>query len=84
MKHSILAGSMLMTFVCFCSMLGFAVRAIQLRKPNLPLCPVPLASPFYHLFSASHFADAGLRARRIAFLAAVGLILFVALDFLSS
>jgi hypothetical protein len=72
---------MLMTFVCFWSMLSFAVRAIQARKPGLPLCPVPLASPFFHLFSADHLSAAGLRARRIAFLSTVGLILFVALDF---
>jgi hypothetical protein len=75
---------MVMTFVCFWSMLGFAIRAIQLRKRGLPLCPVPLASPFQHLFGASHFSDVGLRARRVAFVSAVGLLVFLALDLVLS
>jgi len=65
-------------------MLGFAVRAIQLRKRELPLFPAPLFSPFQHLFAASHFSDAGLRARRVAFASAVGLVVFAALDFIFS
>jgi hypothetical protein len=81
MKHALLTGSLLMTFVCFWSSLGFAVRAIQLRKPGLPLCPVPLVSPFQHLFSASHFSEAGLRARTLVFVFGVALVVFTTLDF---
>jgi hypothetical protein len=84
MTQTLFVGSLLMTFVCFWLTLGFAVRAIQLRKPGLPLCPVPLVSPFQHLFAASHFSYAGLRARRVAFVSAVGLVVFAALDFLLS
>ena len=84
MKHSILVASMLMTFVCFWLTLGFATRAMQLRKRDVPLFPSWLQSPYNHLFVASRFSDAGLRARRIALLSALGLVLFVALDFLLS
>jgi len=84
MKHTLLVGSLVMTFVCFWTMLGFAVRAIQLRKRELPLFRAPLVSPFQHLFAAGHFSDAGLRARRVAFAAAVGVVVFGALDFVFS
>ena len=84
MRHPLFIASMLMTFLCFGSTAAFSVRAIQLRKPGLPLCPAPLSGPFNHLFFASHFSDAGLRARRIAFVSFLGLIIFVALDFLLS
>jgi hypothetical protein len=84
MKHSLFVGSMLMTFVCFWLAATFSVRAIQLRKHGLPLLCGPLGSPFNHLFFASHLSEAGLRARKIAFSALVGLVLFVALDFLLS
>jgi hypothetical protein len=77
-------ASMFITFVCFWATAGFAVRAIQLRKPGLPLCPAPLLSPFYHMFSRSHFSEAGLYARAISFAFAVGLLVFGALDFLLS
>jgi hypothetical protein len=55
-----------------------------LRKRELRLFPAPLVSPFQHLFAASHFSDAGLRARRVAFASAVGLVVFAALDFIFS
>jgi hypothetical protein len=55
-----------------------------LRKRELPLFPAPLFSPFQYLFAASHFSDAGLRARRVAFASAVGLVAFAALDFIFS
>ena len=84
MKHNLFLASLLMTFICFWSTLGFATRAIQLRKREVPLFPNYLQSPYNHLFFASRFSDAGLRARRIALFSALGLVLFVALDFFLS
>jgi hypothetical protein len=84
MRHELLVASMFMTFVCACAGAAFSVRAINLRKPGLPLFPSPLCSPFNHLFYASHFSEAGLRARRVAFFCYVGFALFAALDFLLS
>ena len=84
MRHALFVISMLMTFVCFWSAAAFSVRAIQLRKPGLPLLCGPLGSPFNHLFFASHFSQPGLRARRIAFISYVALAVFVALDFMLS
>jgi hypothetical protein len=84
MKHTLFIGSMLMTFVCFWATAAFAVRAIQLRKPGLPLFPTPLQSPFNHLFFTSHLSEAGMRARRLALVFGIGFLLFAALDFLLS
>ena len=84
MRHALLVFSMLMTFVCFCSGAAFSVRAIQLRKPGLPLLCGPLGSPFNHLFFATHFSEAGLRARRVAIVSYLALIAFVGSDFLLS
>jgi hypothetical protein len=84
MRHALLVFSMFMTFVCFWAGAAFSVRAINLRKPGLPLCPAPLCSPFNHLFFANHFSDAGLRARRVAIISYLALIAFVGLDFLLS
>ena len=75
---------MVMTFVCFWAAAAFSVRAIQLRKPGLPLFCGPLASPFNHLFFASHFSEAGLRARKVALFCYLGLIIFVGLAFVFS
>jgi hypothetical protein len=60
-------------------MLGFAVRAIQLRKRNVPLNPGWPTGPWIHLFYTERFSESGLRARRICLLSALGLIIFVAL-----
>jgi hypothetical protein len=74
--------SYFLIFVFFWSTLGFATRAIQLRKPEVPLFPTWLQSPYNHLFFADRFTDAGLRARRIATLSAVGLILVAGVSYL--
>jgi hypothetical protein len=84
MRHALLVFSMFMTFVCFWTGAVFSVRAINLRKAGLPLCPPPLCSPFNHLFFASHLSEAGLRARRVAIISYLALIAFVGLDFLLS
>jgi hypothetical protein len=82
MRHALLVFSMLMTAVCSAAGAAFSVRAINLRKPGLPLFLSPLCSPFNHLFFASHFSEAGLRARRVAIIFFLGLIAFLALDLL--
>jgi hypothetical protein len=69
--------SMLVLFVCFWSMLGFGTRAIQLRKPGVQLFPTWLYNPYHHLFFADRFTAAGLRARRLAGVFAIGLLLDV-------
>jgi len=68
----------LLLFILFFSMMGFATRAVALRKPSIPLFPTPMQSPYNHLFFASRFAEAGLRARRIAGYSAVGVLIIVA------
>ena len=84
MRHALFVASMIMGFVCFWSLLAFSIRAIQLRKEGLPLLSGPLGSPFNHLFFPSHFSHAGLRARRIALLSLVGLIVFAGLAYFLS
>ena len=65
-------------------MLGFAVRAIQLRKQNVPFNPGWPHGPWIHLFFADRFSDAGLRARRICILSTFGVIISIALAALIS
>jgi hypothetical protein len=67
-------------FIFFWSALGFATRAIQLRKAEIPLFASWMQSPYNHLFFAGRFTDAGLRARRIAGLSAIGLLVIIAVD----
>ncbi len=73
-----------MIYVCFWSTLGFATRAIQLRKQDVPLNPGWPHGPWIHLFFVDRFSEAGLRARRICFFSALGLIIFITLAVLIS
>ena len=71
--------SMLILFVCFWSMLAFATRAIQLRKPEVGLFSLWSRNPYWHLFFADRFTTAGLRARRLAAFFAIGLVVDIAI-----
>jgi hypothetical protein len=73
--------SYLLIFILFWSTLGFATRAIQLRKPGVPLFPSWLQSPGNHLFFADRFTEAGLRARRIAMLSGALLVLVFVISY---
>jgi hypothetical protein len=53
----------------------------SVAKARYPTFPKLAAKPYNHLFFGSRFSPEGLRARKIAFLATLGLILFGALDF---
>jgi hypothetical protein len=75
-----------MIFVCFWAFLAFAVRTVQLRKPGLPLFPVPLwgMSTFIeYLGYPDQLTEAGRRARKKCFVFGLGLIFFVGIYLLT-